>query len=548
MIKQLANSSPPPSHRRHLLHRFTTLGAGALAAILAISLNFTETFAGNARSPNIIIILADDLGYGDVKCLNPQGKIATPNFDRLAASGMIFRDAHSGSSVCTPTRYGILTGRYAWRTRLAAGVQGGHSPPLIEPGRLTVPALLKQHGYHTAAVGKWHLGMNWPLRPGAPKFGDGIEIGSDGWNVDFSRPVADGPTSRGFDAYFGISASLDMVPYTFIENDRVNVVPTVDKEFPMTFGREGLAARRGPAAVDFEATDVLPTLTRKAVEYIEGCAANANAGRPFFLYLALASPHTPIAPTARWRGQSGLSPYADFVMETDAAVGEVLDALDAHGLSENTLVILTSDNGCSPMANFDELLAHGHNPNDRFRGSKADIFEGGHRVPFLVRWPAKVEPATHSNRTICLTDLMATCADIVGARLPDAAGEDSVSFLPALVGRADVPPREAVVHHSMNGSFAIRQGKWKLALCPDSGGWSKPAPGSIESQGLPPVQLYDLATDLGERTNVKAEHPAVVARLTRLLEKFVADGRSTPGMPQRNDRNVDIHGALRAGR
>ncbi|HUY33703.1 MAG TPA: sulfatase-like hydrolase/transferase [Pirellulales bacterium] len=500
------------------------------------------------QKPNIVYILADDLGYGDVRCLNPDGKIATPNMDRLAAAGMIFTDAHSGSSVCTPSRYGILTGRYAWRSRLQQGVQGGHSPRLIEPGRLTVAALLKQHGYHTAAFGKWHLGMNWPLKPAAPKFGDGIENGADGWNVDFTRAIAEGPNSVGFDHYFGISASLDMVPYTFIENDRVTIVPTVDKQFPMMLGREGGATRKGPAAADFEAIDVLPTLTAKAVESIGRRAAEANSGRPFFLYLPLASPHTPIAPTGSWRGKSAINPYADFVMQTDAALGEVIEALDRHGLAENTLVIFTSDNGCSPMAKFDELLAQGHNPNDVFRGHKADIFEGGHRVPFIVRWPTKVKPGTKSDQTICLTDLMATCAELLGAKLPDDAGEDSVSLLPALLGQAVAPLREAVVHHSVNGSFAIRQGKWKLALCPDSGGWSKPTPGSVEASELPAVQLYDLAADIGERNNVQGEHPQVVARLTKLLERYVAEGRSTPGSRRKNTRQVDIGRAVKATR
>jgi len=532
--------------RRHLLHKITTYGSSLAWAFLIIVPQFTARGADSAGSPNIVYILADDLGYGDVKCLNPDGKIATPNIDRLAAAGMIFADAHSGSSVCTPTRYGILTGRYAWRSRLPSGVQGGHSPRLIEQGRLTVAAMLKRQGYHTAAFGKWHLGMKWPLKPGAPKFGDGIENGPEGWNVDFTRPIADGPNSLGFDEYFGISASLDMVPYTFIENDRVTVVPTVDKQFPMMLGREGGATRKGPAAADFEAMDVLPALTDKAVEYIARRAAGAKAGRPFFLYLPLASPHTPIVPTENWQGASGLNTYADFVIATDAAVGEVLDALDSHGLTENTLVVFTSDNGCSPMANFGELLAKGHNPNHVFRGHKADIFEGGHRVPFVVRWPAKVKPASRSDQTICHTDLLATCAAIVGAPLPDDAGEDSVSLLPALLGQAEAPLREAVVHHSVNGSFAIRQGKWKLALCPDSGGWSKPVPGSDEAGKLPRVQLYDLAADLGERNDVEGDHPERVARLTKLLEKYVADGRSTPGRPQMNTREVDIWGAVKA--
>lgn len=514
----------------------------ATALVLAV-----PSIAAETPKPNIVFILADDLGYGDVRCLNANGKIATPNVDRLAAAGMIFTDAHSSSSVCTPTRYGILTGRYNWRSRLQSGVQGGHSPRLIEPGRLTVAALLKQHGYHTAAIGKWHLGMDWPLKPGAPKFGDGIEQGAAGWNVDFSRPIANGPNSVGFDYYFGISASLDMVPYTFIENDRVTALPTTDKQFPMMLGRGAGNTRRGPAAADFEARDVLPTLTQKAVEYIGSRADDAKAGRPFFLYLPLNAPHTPIVPTKAWQGKSGLNPYADYVMQTDATLGEVLEALDDHALADNTLVFFTSDNGCSPTARFDELLPQGHNPSYVFRGHKADIFDGGHRVPFLARWPAKIGAGTQSDQLICLNDLMATCAEIVEADLPDDAGEDSVSIVPALLGKENGPLREALVHHSINGSFAIRRGKWKLELCPDSGGWSQPAPGQDKAGKLPPVQLYDVAADIGETRNLAEQHPEVVDRLTRLLERYVSQGRSTPGRPQKNTVEVSIWKTRRAG-
>jgi arylsulfatase A-like enzyme len=298
--------------------------------------------------------------------------------------------------------------------------------------------------------------------------------------------------------------------------------------------------RKGPAAPDFDAGDVLPTLTRKAVEFINRQAADARGGKPFFLYLPFASPHTPIAPTPPWRGKSGLNPYADFVIETDSSIGQVLDALDEHKLAENTLVIVASDNGCSPYAQFDELLAKGHNPNYVFRGYKADIYEGGHHVPFLARWPAKVKPGQRSDRPICLTDLLATCAEIVGVRLPADAGEDSVSFLPALLGTPDSPPRTAIVHHSSNGSFAIREGNWKLALCPGSGGWSAPRPGRDDVSQLPPVQLFDLAKDIGEKENVQDRHPEVVARLTALLEKYVADGRSTAGTVQANSVAVKI--------
>ena len=501
--------------------------------------------AADAR-PNIVYILCDDLGYGDVRCLNPQGKIATPNIDRIAREGMIFTDAHSGSAVCSPTRYGLITGRYAWRSRLQQGVLGGLSPRLIERHRMTVASLLKEHGYHTACFGKWHLGMDWVLLEGKRVTELGIEAPDQVWNVDYSQPIANGPNDVGFDEYFGISASLDMVPYTFIENNRVAVLPAAEKEFPMVLGRPKEMTRKGPAAPDFDAGDVLPALVRKAVEYIGRRAAGAGQSKTFFLYLPLASPHTPIAATPEWRDKSGLNAYADFVMQTDWGIGQVLAALDEQKLAANTLVIVASDNGCSPFAQFDELLAKGHNPNYVFRGNKADIYEGGHHVPFLARWPAKVKPGTTSDRLICLSDFMATCAEIIGAALPAGAAEDSVSFLPALAGKLDAASRPAVVHHSSNGSFAIREGAWKLALCPGSGGWSAPRPGRDDSSGLPLVQLYDLAKDQAEQHNVQADYPDVVARLTALLGKYVADGRSTPGSMQANAVPVDIWKAGKA--
>ena len=471
-------------------------------------------WAGSAMArpgdrPNIVYILCDDLGYGDVHGLNPKrGKIATPNIDRLAAQGVAFTDAHSSSAVCTPTRYGILTGRYNWRSRLQSGVLPGFSPPLIDQARLTVPALLQQHGYHTAGIGKWHLGMGLPKAPAV-------------------GPIRDGPTTRGFDYYFGISASLDMPPFAFIENDRFTEAPTATKKW----------VRSGPAAPGFEAVDVLPTLTRKAVEYI---GQRAVAKKPFFLYLPLNSPHTPIVPTKEWQGQSGLNAYGDFVMETDWALGEVLSALNQAGIADNTLVIFTSDNGCSPAAGTAELERKGHFASENRRGYKADIFDGGHRIPFIARWPGKIKAGTSSDQLTCLTDLMATCADILGAKLPDNAGEDSVSILPALLGTATRPLREAVVHHSINGSFAVRQGRWKLEFCPDSGGWSVPVPGSPAACNLPPLQLYDMAEDLGERGNVYRAHPDIVARLAKIMRTYIAAGRSTPGAPQTNDAPVNL--------
>jgi len=465
--------------------------------------------AADHSKPNIVYILADDLGYGDVRCLNPErGKIATPHLDRLASQGMIFTDAHSSSSVCTPTRYGILTGRYNWRTRLQSSVLDGYSEPLIAADRLTVPALLKQHGYNTACIGKWHLGMELPEGEPSPK-------------------ITDGPTTRGFDRYFGISASLDMPPFAFIENDRFTESLTTTKKWQRT----------GPAAASFEAVDVLPALARKAVEFIGN---QAKTGKPFFLYMPLTSPHTPIVPSKEWQGKSSLGKYGDFVMETDWAVGEVLAALDQAGVADKTLVVFTSDNGCSKAAGIPALQAKGHYPSADMRGSKADIFDGGHRLPFLVRWPGKVKAGSTSAQIICHTDLMATCADMLGAKLPNNAGEDSVSILPALLGTDQAPLHEAVVHHSINGSFAIRQGKWKLELCADSGGWSPPTPGSEAAKGLPDNQLYDLSADIAESKNLQAEHPEVVARLTKLLEQLIANGRSTPGPKQANDATIEI--------
>ncbi|HVJ84702.1 MAG TPA: arylsulfatase [Caulifigura sp.] len=501
--------------------------------------------AGDARAaeakPNIVYILCDDLGYGDVRCLNPDGKIPTPRIDALAREGMIFTDAHSGSAVCSPTRYGVLTGRYAWRSRLQSGVLGGLSPRLIEDGRMTVASLLKANGYHTACVGKWHLGLDWVKQPGKDVAQLNIESPQQVNNVDYSKPFANGPLAVGFDEYFGISASLDMVPYTYLRGDRVDSLPTTEKQFAMIQGRPGGKTRLGPAAPDFEDELVLPALTKETIRIVETQAAATKTGQPFFIYLPLASPHTPIAPTAEWRGRSGLNPYADFVMQTDDAIGQVVDAIDKAGLRDNTLIIVTSDNGCSPQAKYDELTAKGHNPSHIFRGTKADIFEGGHHVPFLVRWPAKVKAGSTTDQLVWLGDFMATAAEIVGAKLPDNAGEDSVSILPVLEGRATAPIHEAVVHHSINGSFAIRQGDWKLAVCPDSGGWSAPRPNNKQAtKDLPRVQLFNLTQEISEQTNLEAARPEVVSRLRTLLEKYIADGRSTPGAPQRNTVEVKL--------
>ena len=485
------------------------LGAATLQPVSAAATN----------QPNIVYLLADDLGYGDVQVLNPaRGKIKTPHLDRLAAQGVTFTDAHSGSSVCTPTRYGLLTGRYAWRTRLQRGVlDGTDDPPLIAEDRLTVPALLKQHGYTTAAIGKWHLGFLSERPAGATPTGPApaatpkkSAMGAAGLPVG-SRIIG-GPIARGFDYFWGCSNARTMSG--LIENDRVieNLPPV----------------------------QMLPRLEERAVRYVAEHAAAAKSGRPFFLYVPLTSPHTPILPTPEWQGKSGLGAYGDFVMQTDAVVGAILGALDAHGLADNTLVIFTADNGCSPQAGTPNLEQQGHFASASFRGYKADIWEGGHRVPFFARWPGKIKPTTTNAQPICHVDLMATCAELLGLSLPANAGEDSVSLLPALLGTARPGPRPALVHHSINGSFAIRQGDWKLVLCADSGGWSVPTPGSAEAKGLPEIQFYNLRSDPAESKNLYAERPDEVARLTQLLEQFIADGRSTPGAKQANDVAIQI--------
>ncbi|RYD23183.1 MAG: arylsulfatase [Verrucomicrobiaceae bacterium] len=482
-------------------------GLLALAAVTLLGL-----LEGRAATPNIVYILADDLGYGDLKFLNPESRIATPHMDKLAAEGMVFTDAHSTSSVCTPSRYSILTGRYSWRTRLQQGVPGGFAPPLIDKERLTVPALLKQQGYATACIGKWHLGMTFAKKP------------------DASIPIPDGPVTRGFDRFFGISASLDMPPYAYVRNDRWTS--------PLDMEKELFKNRPGPAASDFEAVNVLPDLTREAVSFI---GEQAAAKKPFFLYLPLTSPHTPLAPTKEWEGKSKLGAYGDFLMQTDATVGQILAALEQGGVAGNTLVILTSDNGFAPMAGNRELEKQGHFPSGPYRGYKADIWEGGHRIPFIARWPGTIRPGTRSGALTSLGDLMATCADITGAKLPDTAGEDSISLLPVLRGESGQPARDSIVHHSNTGRFAIRQGQWKLNFCPGSGGWANPNDPAAVRQGLPAVQLYDLSTDPGEKENLQAEHPEIVTRLTALLEEQIRNGRSTPGEKQKNDAEIVIH-------
>ncbi len=474
------------------------------------------------KRPNIVYILADDLGIGDVSAFNEGSRLKTIHIDRLAAEGMKFTDAHTSSSVCTPTRYGILTGRYNWRSELKKGVLGGYSAPLITPDRLTVAQFLKNQRYHTGFVGKWHLGWDWHMK-GAPAGNNNLDTRPE---VDFSRPVSNGPQEKGFVYSYGFSGSLDMAPYVYVENGKATSVPVKNT---VSTDSKGFW-REGPTSDDFVHAEVLQHLTRKAVGYIDEHAGKED---PFFLYFALPAPHTPILPSSPYLGKSNTNFYGDFVLETDGVVGQILSALEKNGVRDNTLVIFTSDNGCSPRAGFDELAKVGHNPGYIYRGSKADLYEGGHRVPFVVSWPAVVAKGAVSRNPICTTDFLATVSEIAESPLPDNAGEDSFSFLPVLSGGSQGAER-AIVHHSIEGRFAIRKENWKLILWSGSGGWSSPKTGE-ETKGLPPFQLYDLETDPGERNNLSAINPGKVKELEALLVRYILDGRSTPGKKQKND-------------
>ncbi|HEY5912479.1 MAG TPA: arylsulfatase [Verrucomicrobiae bacterium] len=499
------------------------LAAVALWAPLAEP-SAADTPRSNA---NIVYILADDLGYGDVGCYNTGSKIPTPNLDRLAGEGIRFTDAHAPDAVCTPTRYGLLTGRYSFRSRMKSGVLPPWGAPLIEEGRLTVPALLRQHGYATACIGKWHLGWQWPTKDGEPPSSrDGVG------NVDFMKPIPGGPTTRGFDTYFGVDLP-NYPPYCFIENERTVGIPAVAA--PM---ERGGFNRPGPMVSDWKLVNILPELTRRAVDHIER-SAGLGRDRPFFLYFPLTAPHYPVVPTPEFKGRSQAGEYGDFVAQVDGTVGAVLDALKRTGLATNTLVIFTSDNGpecveIDPGA-YDRVRMYGHRSMDGLRGVKRDTWEGGHRVPFLARWPGHIPAGAVSDETTCHVDFMATCVAVLGATLPRDAGEDSYNILPALLGeKRDRPIREATVLHGGDGKFAIRQGDWVLIDAPTGSGngrrgepeWFRQERGYETNTAA--GGLYNLRSDLPQRSNLYRQKPEIAARLKALLEKYKTEGRSAP--------------------
>lgn len=478
-----------------------------LAALTALAAPVLATAAAPEK-PNIVVVLADDFGFGDAACYDPKfSKIPTPNIDRLACEGMRFTEAHSSAAVCTPTRYGLLTGRYNWRSRLQSAVLPPYAAPLIAPDRLTVAGLLRQQGYQTACVGKWHLGWQWPKR-------EGKEV--------FDQPITEGPTTRGFDCYFGTDVP-NYPPYTFIENDRITIQPTA--QFSAAQDKSLHIHRDGPMAPGWRFDRILPTLAEKAVDYI---GQRSKARQPFFLYFALTTPHEPISPSEQFKGRSAISAVGDLIMETDWALGQIMEALAKNGNADNTLLIFTSDNGHCGYTGLEPFEKAGHRVSGPFRGCKADAWEGGHHLPFIVRWPGVVKPDSQCARVISLNDLMATCAEITGAKIPEDAAEDSFSLLPLLKGE-NRPTRAAVVTHSAKGMFAIQRGEWKLIVGRGSGG------GHPGDTGSEPGQLYNLLEDIGETKNLHAQHPEIVAELTALLKRCVEDGRSTPGPKQKND-------------
>ncbi len=477
--------------------------------------------------PNIIYVLADDMGYGDLHANNPESRIPTPHLDRLAAQGMRFTDSHAGSSVCTPSRYAVLSGRYAWRSRLKHGIVWEWDGALLEPERLTVPALLQQHGYSTACFGKWHLGWDWPTKNGEHPndtlpfghWGGDIPRAAYEENIDHTGRLAGGPVDRGFDYYFGVDVP-NFPPYTWFENDHLVEVPTGPKPDDM-YGNPGLAVP------GWSLEKMIPEFTRCCVRYIE---EKAKDSEPFFIYYPLTSPHSPIVPNEPFKGRSGAGNFGDFVCEVDWVVGEIMDALARAGVADDTLLIFTSDNGPESqtpddIGAYNRVKEYGHYSMGQLRGIKLDAWEGGHRTPFVARWPNVVPAGAVCNQLTSMADLMATCAEILDEELPEGTGEDSVSILPLLDGRIDEPTRENVVYHSGSGKFAVRRGEWVFIDAPrgndkDEPAWFKEGHGYTDHHH--PGELYNLTDDIGERHNRYGDRSDIVERLSAELEEIKA--------------------------
>lgn len=495
-----------------------------LGFLLCGALGSCTTKEVAVEKPNVVIIYTDDQGCGDVGALNPDAKFRTPNIDKIANEGVIFTDGHSSDAVCTPSRYSLLTGRYSWRTSLKKGVLHADGPCLIEKDRMTIATMLKEHGYNTAMVGKWHLQMEFE--------------GKNGEGRDWSKPFAEGPITHGFDYYYGIAASMNYGILTFLENDKVIEAPTLftkkkhdvtPRTYRMTPPYQAEKAKGYvEVAPSFNDELVLEKFAAKAVDYIN---ESANGDKPFFLYLPLTSPHLPHCTHPDFQGRSECGNYGDFMEETDYRVGQVLDALEANGITDNTLVIFSSDNGAESNYVYQRDTFQ-HYSCLNFKGGKRDIYEGGHRVPFLMRWPATIAAGQKVDAPVCQTDYLATIADIVGASIPDNGAEDSYSLYPFLVNDAgSYKSDRAVIHHSFTGHFSIRVGDWKLNMLRGSGGSLKPV--IVEpKEGEAKYELYNIAKDPSESTNLYFEHPEIVKELSDRIIEIIKTGRTTPGAPQ----------------
>jgi len=474
------------------------------------------------RLPNIVLIYADDMGYGDLAIQNPESRIPTPNLDRLASEGMCFTDAHSSSGICTPSRYALLTGRYHWRE--FHGIVNVFEGSVIAPERLTLPEMLKQQGYVTGCIGKWHLGWDWDAirRPESP----GTKLGASPEEFDWSLAIPDGPLDHGFDSYFGDDVP-NFPPYTWFRDEHVLAAPTVAFA-PDPVPAEGAAeGRAGPMVEGWKLDAVMPRLTEEVVDWIHG---QSGGEAPFFLYFPWTSPHAPIVPTEEWKGRSAAGPYGDFVAQSDATLGRVLEALEAAGVADDTLVIFTSDNGPEHYA-YPRVRNTGHRSMGPLRGLKRDIWEGGHRIPFLARWPGVVAEGTVCEALVSQVDVMATIATAVGFELPDDSAEDSHDLTPLLKGVLDTTIRDSLVHNTRKDHYAIRVGDWVL-IDAKSGGISRVPGWFAEASGHVPnpheAALFNLREDLGQLENLFSENPDRVAQMRSLLQRIREEGHSAP--------------------
>ncbi|MDA1276500.1 MAG: arylsulfatase [Verrucomicrobia bacterium] len=491
-----------------------------LAVVFSLSVAMTA-FAQN--TPNIVILYADDMGYGDLSAQNPESRIPTPHLDQLASEGTRFTDAHSSSGICSPSRYALLTGRYHWRK--FHNIVNAFGPSVFGKDELTLPEMLRRKGYDTACIGKWHLGWNWDSikRPGAkPKPIPGTsKTAFSHEDFDWAKPVSDGPLDHGFDFYFGDDVP-NFPPYAWIENDRIVTVPTAPlTETPKT-AEGNWEARPGPMVADWKLDAVMPRLTEKSVEWIRG---RKGSSKPFFLYFPFTSPHAPIVPAKAFVGRSQAGGYGDFVAQTDWTVGEVLKALHESGFDENTLVIFTSDNGPERYA-YDRIRNFQHRSMGPLRGLKRDIWEGGHRVPFLIRWPGVVPENRVSDALVSQIDLMATIAKITGSELPPNSANDSHNQLELFQG-GTLGARDALVHNTFKDHYAIRGGNW-VFIDAESGAVSRVPEWFDEANGYGknafPGALYDLSQDIAQRQNLYARFPDKVRELKERLQRIRAEG------------------------